>query len=137
MKILLSLDGSPTSEVALGLAESLCRSQGAELLLARITDPLAAVAPGTMPSLSLRLDEHLQEAAGAYLESLRGRLEGISVRVHNLLGSPRETLPQVALQEKADLIVMASHKPAARDRFVAPNAQQVLQRTSASVLIVR
>ncbi|MEZ5863289.1 MAG: universal stress protein [Geminicoccaceae bacterium] len=37
----------------------------------------------------------------------------------------------------ADLIVMASHKPTAQDRLIAPNAQQVLQHTSVSVLIVR
>lgn len=138
MKILLSLDGSPTSEVALGLAESLCRSQGAELLLARITDPLAAVAPGTMPSLSLRLDEHLQEAAGAYLESLRSRLEGVSVRVHNLLGSPRETLPQVALQEKVDLIVMASHGRSGMARWLLGSvAESVLRQSPCPVLLIR
>lgn len=36
-----------------------------------------------------------------------------------------------------DLIVMASHKPARRDRLIAPNAQQVLLHAPVSVMIVR
>lgn len=44
---------------------------------------------------------------------------------------------RVAEEVGADLIVMASHKPTAQDRLIAPNAQQVLQHTPVSVLIVR
>ena len=138
MNILVSLDGSPTSESALRLAESICRSKQASLLLARITDPLAAVAPGTMPSLSLRLDEHLQEAAGAYLESIRARLEDIPVRLHNLLGSPREALPQLAAQEKVDLIVMSSHGRSGFARWLLGSvAESVLRQSPCPLLLVR
>lgn len=38
---------------------------------------------------------------------------------------------------KAELIVMASHKPDWSDSFLAPNAAQVLQHAPISVLVVR
>lgn len=44
---------------------------------------------------------------------------------------------RVAEEVHADLVVMASHKPATRDLVLAPNAQQVLLHTPVSVLIVR
>ncbi len=44
---------------------------------------------------------------------------------------------RIAEEVKADLIVMASHKPTPSDRIIAPNAQQVLLHAPVSVLVVR
>ena len=52
-------------------------------------------------------------------------------------GRIHQQIVDIAKAIKADLIVMASHKPEWSDTFLAPNAAQVLQHTSMSVLVVR
>jgi len=52
-------------------------------------------------------------------------------------GRIHQQIVDTAKAIKADLIVMASHKPAWSDGFLAPNAAQVLQHTPISVFIVR
>jgi len=52
-------------------------------------------------------------------------------------GRIHQEIVDTAKAVKADLIVMASHKPVWSDSFLAPNAAQVLQHTSISVLVVR
>lgn len=43
----------------------------------------------------------------------------------------------VAKETGADLIVMASHRPALRDYLLGPNAERVLRHANCSVLVVR
>ncbi len=52
-------------------------------------------------------------------------------------GRIHQEIVKTAKDIKADLIVMASHKPEWSDTFLAPNAAQVLQHISISVLVVR
>ena len=52
-------------------------------------------------------------------------------------GRIHQEIVDTAKAIKADLIVMASHKPAWSDSFLAPNAAQVLHHTPISVLVVR
>jgi nucleotide-binding universal stress UspA family protein len=42
-----------------------------------------------------------------------------------------------AKQIDADLIVMASHRPAFRDYLIGPNAERVMRHANCSVLVVR
>ena len=52
-------------------------------------------------------------------------------------GRIHQEICRVAGEIGADLIVMASHKPAWSDSFLAPNAAQVLQHVPISVMVVR
>ena len=52
-------------------------------------------------------------------------------------GRIHQEIVRVAREIGAELIVMASHKPAWSDNFLAPNAAQVLQHTPVSVMVVR
>ncbi|MGI9421388.1 MAG: universal stress protein [Geminicoccaceae bacterium] len=52
-------------------------------------------------------------------------------------GSIHREILKTAEAVNADLIVMASHKPALSDAVLAPNAAQVLLHSSVSVLVVR
>lgn len=52
-------------------------------------------------------------------------------------GRIHQEIVDTAKAIKADLIVMASHKPDWSDQFLAPNAAQVLHHTPISVLVVR
>ena len=78
------------------------------------------------------------EAEGE-LKALAGR-ELPADLPHKLIvthGRIHQQIVDTANAIKADLIVMASHKPEWSDSFLAPNAAQVLQHTSMSVLVVR
>lgn len=52
-------------------------------------------------------------------------------------GRIHDEICRVAKELKAELIVMASHKPSPSDRIIAPTAQQVLLHAPVSVLVVR
>lgn len=52
-------------------------------------------------------------------------------------GRIHQQIVDTAKAIKADLIVMASHKPEWSDSLLAPNAAQVLQHAPISVLVVR
>lgn len=57
--------------------------------------------------------------------------------LHVAHGRIHQEIVKTASAIKADLIVMASHKPEWSDSFLAPNAAQVLQHTKMSVLVIR
>lgn len=61
----------------------------------------------------------------------------LSCKLHVAHGRIHQQIVETANHVGADLIVMASHKPAWSDTFLTPNAAQVLQHTSMSVLVVR
>jgi nucleotide-binding universal stress UspA family protein len=137
--ILVTVDpDSPESYArALPQAVELARTHGATLHVMTVvpdfgSSMVASFFPAGFEKKALgRAEEALLELTGTHVPV---ELEHQIVVAH---GRIYQEICRVAEEVKADLVVMASHKPAARDKFVAPNAQQVLQRTSASVLIVR
>ena len=137
--ILIAVDpDSPESYArALPQAVELARTHGAMLHIMTVVPDFGSsmvasfFPPGFEEKALGHAEQTLLELTGTHVPT---ELEHQIVVAH---GRIYQEICRVALEVKADLVVMASHKPAARDRFVAPNAQQVLQRTSASVLIVR
>ena len=81
--------------------------------------------------------ELLQNAA-ARLASLADELRGetmVATRVGT--GSVYGAILDVAEQAGADLIVLASHRPAMRDWLIGANASRVVRHARCSVLVVR
>jgi nucleotide-binding universal stress UspA family protein len=79
--------------------------------------------------------EHAKTALHAVAEPLVPKdLKHQFITAH---GRIHDEICRVADEVKADLIVMASHKPTPSDRLIAPNAQQVLLHAPVSVLVVR
>ncbi|MCT8971577.1 universal stress protein [Microbaculum marinisediminis] len=71
----------------------------------------------------------------AYLEDL---VPGdVMAKGHVMHGGIYEQILQIADQLSADLIVMASHRPAMRDYLLGPNAARVVRHAKQSVLVVR
>lgn len=80
------------------------------------------------------LDE-TKDRLKAYLEDL---VPGdVKVKGHVMHGSIYEQILRTADQLSADLIVMASHRPAMRDYLLGPNAARVVRHARQSVLVVR
>ncbi|MEJ8573917.1 universal stress protein [Microbaculum marinum] len=74
-----------------------------------------------------RLDEYLEGAVP----------DNVDVKGHVAHGSIYEEILRVAKEVGADVIVMASHRPAMRDYLIGPNAARVVRHATQSVLVVR
>ena len=138
-RILLSVDlhDEASWEKALPRAVELCRLTGAELHLLTVTPDLP------MGLVNLYLQE---DSGGRLLTSAQRELQAfVSERVPKELnvyqhvdqGSVYASIIEVAEEVDADLIVMASHRPAMRDYLLGPNAARVVRHAARSVLVVR
>jgi nucleotide-binding universal stress UspA family protein len=63
--------------------------------------------------------------------------DDIDVKGHVAHGSIYEEILRVAKEISADVIVMASHRPAMSDYLIGPNAARVVRHAPQSVLVVR
>ncbi len=61
----------------------------------------------------------------------------VKVKGHVVHGAIYQQILQIADTLEADLIVMASHRPAMRDYLLGPNAARVVRHARQSVLVVR
>lgn len=61
----------------------------------------------------------------------------LSVVCHIAQGTVYEEILCLAGEIKADLIVMASHRPELKDYLIGPNAARVVRHADVSVLVVR
>ncbi len=83
-----------------------------------------------------------QKALDGTRERLKTFLEtvvpdDIAVKGHVVHGGIYEQILRIAEDLSADLIVMASHRPAMRDYLLGPNAARVVRHAKQSVLVVR
>lgn len=63
--------------------------------------------------------------------------EEIEAKFYVAVGRIYENIIERAAQIDADLIIMASHNPSAKDHLLGPNASRVVRHTNRSVLVVR
>ena len=141
-RIVVGLDGSPVSEIALETGAELARSLGAPLRLVRVAD-LAVVPWGANEAAAAyaELSEEMvreKEEATRYLESVAKPLRdaGLAVTTEVLSGFAARELAASAGPE--DLLVVASHGRHGLERLVLGSvAEEVAKRSLASVLVAR
>ncbi|HEX7897153.1 MAG TPA: universal stress protein [Planctomycetota bacterium] len=130
-RILVPLDGSPTSEAALPpVLRLLRRRTETEIVLVQCVPPLVADAN---PEAALR-------AARSYLLKMEDALGADGARVRSVaeLGSPAETIVRLADREAANLIAMATHGRTCLARAVLGSVtERVLRKTRVPVFAVR
>lgn len=63
--------------------------------------------------------------------------DNIKVTCHVAQGTVYEEILAAARELRADLIVMASHRPELKDYLLGPNAARVVRHSDVSVLVVR
>ena len=143
-RILIPTDGSALSELALGVAETLARAQGAELILARVVEPPRWVETDShdwvMPDLYSQLEEALKSEAQAGLDQLAEQLRrrGLTPRPILLHGFAASELLDCEQRERPDLVIMATHGRTGVARFALGSVADRLVREGISpVLVVR
>lgn len=137
-KILLALDGSEFSETAIDTTAGLARRLGAELHLVRVTPPLLSTAPELFPNLGHEFTQQAQGTARQYLASVSSRFAGVTLHLHTPLGSPKEVISQLAVDQACRLVVMASHGRTGMARWLlGSTAEFVLRHVDSAVLLLR
>lgn len=137
-KILLALDGSEFSETAIDTTAGLARRLQAELHLVRVTPPLLSTAPELFPNLGHEFTQQAQDGAREYLRSIEQRFAGVPLQLHTPLGSPKEVISHLAVDQACRLVVMASHGRTGMARWLlGSTAEFVLRHVESAVLLLR
>ncbi len=143
-RILVPVDGSPTSNAGLAEAIKLAKLTGARLQLVHVIDemPLILGAEG-YGSMSTDLLGIMKEGGQTILATARALAEKNGIQVEaclfdNLSGRLSEHVAKQALQWKADLIVLGTHGRRGVERMVlGSGAEQILRGSPIPVLLVR
>jgi nucleotide-binding universal stress UspA family protein len=133
--ILVPLDGTPGSELALPLAARIARRSGATLTLVHIQPPLPEstyLLDAAVLIAKIKETEREETEARRYLAHIvtNDCLDGIGVRTKFLAGPPVETLLQFAREQHVDLIVMCRHEHPGLQRWLSSHTVRHLARQS-------
>ena len=141
-RIVVGLDGSEVSEIALGAGAELANGLGVPLHLVRVAD-MAVVhwgptgAAAAYAELSDEMSREKQEAE-QYLESLADPLRQAGQDVTIEVRSGPATSELVDAVRPSDLLVVASHGRSGLKRLVLGSvAEEVVKQSPASVLVAR
>lgn len=131
----VDLDQPKSWSGALSLASSLAKCFSARLTLCSIVSSAEMIERGEW--LPISVEQQLFDA--------RARLEGVAAGARTELdcdveiaaGTIAGGVLGIAERIEADLILLVSHRPGARDHLIAANAIRIARRASCSVLIAR
>lgn len=142
-KILVPVDGSPTSARGLREALALAKDQRAKVRLVHVVDEGLAIGVAEAGMAFEELVEGLVKSGRAILERARRSAERQGVRAEAVLyekmaGPAADSILRDARKWGADLIVMGTHGRRGLRRVVlGSDAEQVLRMTTVPVLLVR
>lgn len=136
--VLIAIDlGEPGSWArALPVAVQLCKDWSATLHVVTVAAQVNVQVASFFPEdANERL---LAQTATALKDWIREHVPA-GIEVHRIVGQGSIHREIIAAAEKAraDLIVMASHKPTARDYLLGANAAHVVRHAACSVMVVR
>jgi nucleotide-binding universal stress UspA family protein len=137
-RILVGLDHSPRAAAVLEQAAMLARATGAELYLLRALSIPAELPPDAFRSSPGELVERWREESARDLERQAGAVDPTIVThvlVH--IGSPWQSICQVAKDHAVDLIVIGSHGLHGIERLLGTTANKVVNHADHPVLVVR
>ena len=135
-KILIALENSHTDKAILDHVEPLARGLGSEILLVHVADGWAA---RNFNQLKLRESEEMK-VDQAYLDRLRGELEGrgLVVETRLAMGDPATQLVAVSQEQGVDLIAMSTHGHRfIKDILLGATADKVRHLVKVPVLLLR
>jgi len=142
-KILVPIDGSPTSNCGLAEAIRLAKDQGATLRLVHVLDELI-LGPGAESVVYLGNTVDLLREAGerivAKAEALvqESGMESESVVLEIMGGRAADSIVAEASAWGADLIVLGTHgRRGARRLVMGSDAEEIVRTASVPVLLVR
>ena len=135
-RIMLATDLSPTSDSATGEALALASDLDAGLVVVSVIEPRKAVTVGPWISRVDQIRARRESAAQALVAS--GRELGVRVEFLIWEGEAGEAIVEAAGAERADLLVVGSHRRGAVGRFfIGSVSAHVVRHAPCPVLVVR
>lgn len=133
MKILLAVDSSAESDLAITAVAARPWPQGTTVEVLSVVEPLyASEVPNLMEALKQRADEAVQAAAQQL------RLSGMEPATRVLYGNVKGSIVEYARQSGTDLIVVGSHRVTTIGQFLRGSvARAVVRFAPCSVEVVR
>ena len=139
-KILIPLDGSDLAKKALGQAERLAMTFGAEIMLFQVV-PFLPIYGSPELVTPLIVDEKQKESAERYLTNLAEELKQRGHKVTAIVKTGQQVAVEIidfAKEAGADLIVMCTHGRSGITRWVLGSvALKVLTRAETPILLLR
>lgn len=142
-RILVPLDGSRTSQLGLGEAVKLAKSQGSTVRLLHVVDEFVVMNAPEMSYDIGEIIEVLKQDGASILEkgAAHARKHGVKVQtslVESFGGSAANSIIAEAKKWHASLIVLGTHGRRGIKRVVmGSDAEEVVRNASAPVLLVR
>lgn len=140
--LLLPIDGSPTSQLAVDKAIGLARAFGSTVSVLYVIDPypFTRVGEGFAYGQTQYLSEARAEADAALAEACQA-LQAAGIQASSSLVESHVVwrgILEAALQGQADLIVMGSHGRSGFEKLLLGSvAQRVVSQATLPVLVVR
>lgn len=143
-RILVPVDGSPTSNHGLDEAVKLAKLTGARLRLIHVVDQFVyAMATDGFGAVTADLIPMLREGGEQILQKCKARVEASGMPVDTALfdsfaGRVSDLVANEALNWNADLIVLGTHGRRGVERiFMGSDAEQIVRLAPTPVLLVR
>jgi len=136
--VLIAIDLSEPGSWArsLPVAVQICKDWSAKLHVVTVAAEVNVQVASFFP---VDANERLLEQTANELQNWIREHVPAGIEAHRIVGQGSIHREIIAAAEKAnaDLIVMASHKPAARDYLLGANAAHVVRHAACSVMVVR
>lgn len=140
-RIMVPLDFSSHSSLALKLAADLSRRYEARLTLMHVFQPFAVALPESYVLYSANQIGEMLTMFGKQLDAAKIEAEAagaIAVNTEQVQGSPDTEIVNFARAEKFDLIVMGTHgRTGLQHAIIGSVAERVVRRAPCPVLTVR
>ncbi len=131
----VDLDEPSSWHQAVPTALAMAKCFGAKVALVYVVSDVLLAAEAEWSGLALR---RILDTAQARLRLLADEFKAeIGIEVHMATGRVYRGVLDIAEQNQADLIVMASHRPELKDFLIGENAERVVRHARCSVLVVR
>jgi len=138
-KILVPVDGSENSDMAVDQAIDLAKKYSAELHLIHVVPVTTALITGP-EALAIDVSKQLESSGERILSTAQGRVESMGLEAVTRLehGQPADRIIQIAKDEKFDLIVVGSRGLGSIARFFLGSvSDKVSHHATCAVLIVK
>ncbi len=131
----LSDEGSWTKAVPTAI--EMCKAFNAKLHLMTVVPDMGM--PLVEEFFPENYEEAMAESTAAKIADFANRLfpADLVPEVHIASGSIYKEILRVVREAKADLVIMASHRPELSDYLLGPNAARVVRHANCSVMVVR
>jgi nucleotide-binding universal stress UspA family protein len=136
--VMVPLDGSPLSEVALPVAQSLAKALDAKLTLVRAVSWAVQAYPYSLPDAYIpQIDTEMEGGAKAYLRRHEEALKGTGkVDAFVVRGTIADGLIEVVEKQSVDLVVMTTHARSGLARTALGSTADRMLQGKAPVLLI-